>query len=352
MRRKNFVSFNLIFLLILITGSSLLFAQFSPPKKERGSISFSLENDVWLNQDEGYTNGVQLMWVSPALLDNNQDSFIRFLRQLNLKFLGPVEISGHGKTKMGKEERRASLSLVQAMFTPDCLTEKELIPDDRPYAGLLYANLGLFKLSQGRQDSIGFAAGVVGPWSLAGKIQRWLHKTYGWTYPEGWENQLKNEPVLEIWFNRLWTLIGPKVSNQGFQPVLKAGIGGQLGNLMTAVEAVIDMKLGVNIEPQRDAFSLSPLFGHLIISRVTRTSIYAFTRLEGRVVARNLLLEGNTFVISHGVEIHHFYGQLTTGLAYQSNQAAVLFYLVMRTKEFIGQKYREPYVGLTFTFNL
>ncbi|MGB9893653.1 MAG: lipid A deacylase LpxR family protein [Candidatus Saccharicenans sp.] len=352
MRKKDFISSILFFLLLGFTGFTLLFAQFNPPKKDRGSFSFSLENDVWINQDDGYTNGVQLMWVSPALEDNNQSSFLHFLRQLNLKFLGPVKAASRLNPKIDEEERRASLSLIQAMFTPDCLTEKELIPDDRPYAGLLYASLGLVKLSQRKQDSIGFSAGVVGPWSLAGTIQRWLHKTYGWTYPEGWENQLKNEPILEIWFSRLWTLISPRVPSHGLKTMIKAGTGGQVGNLMTAVQAVLDIKLGLNLKPQMETFTSAPFFNQLLTDRASRTSVYAFLRLEGRAVARNLLLEGNTFQSSPKVEINHLYGQLTAGLAYQSKQAAVLFYWVIPTREFVGQKYRDPYFGLTFSINL
>lgn len=338
----------LIFLFLVgLIWSLELRAQFRPPARDRGSLVFSLENDVLLKQDEGYTNGVQLMWITPELSLDTRSAFLRHLARLNRKLLGGGEKSSGESFK-----RRAGLSLVQGIFTPDNLTETNLIPDDRPYAGLLYASLGLVKLGPAHQDSVGLALGVVGPLSLAGAIQRWLHKTYGWTYPAGWENQLKNEPVLELWFSRLWTLIPPRVSFHGLQPVVKAGLGAQAGNLLVASSALVDLKLGFNLEPQIDTFTAAPLFNHFIGGRATRTSIYAFARLEGRVIARNLLLQGNTFQDSHGVDIHPLYGQFSTGLAYQSQQAGLIFYFVMRTREFIGQKYREPYFGLTFSFNL
>ncbi|MDI6849398.1 MAG: lipid A deacylase LpxR family protein [Candidatus Saccharicenans sp.] len=337
--------------LMILSGSFELRAQFKPPARDRGSLVFSLENDVWLKQDEGYTNGVQFMWVTPELKPDRGSPFLRWLAGLNRRVLG-------GKNRGAEEsgttsyQRRAGLSLVQGMFTPDNLSEKELIPDDRPYAGLLYAGLGLVRLSPADQDSVGVAVGVVGPLSLAGAIQRWLHRTYGWTYPEGWENQLKNEPVLELWFNRLWTLVPARAASRRLQPVVKAGVGAQVGNLLIASMAVADLKLGFNLKPQMDAFTAAPLFNHFAAGRATRTSVYAFVRLEGRAVARNLLLQGNTFQESHGVDIHHLYGQLSSGLAYQSPQAGLIIYFVIRTREFIGQKYREPYFGLTFSFNL
>lgn len=335
-----------LFLLALV-GNLELGAQFRPPVRDRGSLVLSLENDVWLNQDEGYTNGVQLMWITPELSQDFRSSFLQQLARLNRKLLG-----GGDKNPGADFKRLAGLSLVQGIFTPDNLTETNLIPDDRPYAGLLYAALGLVKLGSGHEDSLGLALGVVGPLSLAGAVQRWLHRTYDWTYPAGWNNQLKNEPVLELWFNHLRTLVPLRVSFQGLQPLIKAGVGVQAGNLLVSASALVDLKLGFNLEPQTDTLTAAPLFNHFLAGRATRTSVYAFARLEGRVIARNLLLQGNTFQDSHGVDIHPLYGQFCTGLTYQSKQAGLMFYLVLRSSEFIGQQYREPYFGLTFSFNL
>lgn len=349
---KHFCGLMIFIAVFLLAGSPWLRAQFTTSDRQKGSLAFSLENDVWLNQDDGYTNGLQFMWVSPVLSLETDSSFLRYLYKLNLKFLGPGSNSQVEDSKIKKDERRANLSLAQGMFTPESLTETELIPGDRPYAGLLYVSLGLLRMNQRRQDSIGLAAGVVGPLSLADTFQRWLHQTYGWTYPEGWENQLKNEPVIQLWFNRLWTVKSPVESSSGLKPVLKAGVGGRVGNLMTAAEAIIDFRLGFNLEPLRDAYTPSPLFGHLFTDRTSRTSVQAFIRLEGRVLGRNLLLEGNTFRSSHGVDIHRLYGQMSAGLSVQTHLAGILGYFVLRTKEFHGQKYHDPFVGLTFSFNL
>lgn len=337
----------IIFFLLGLVGNLELRAQFRPPARDRGSLVLSLENDVWLKQDEGYTSGVQVMWITPELSQETRSHFLQQLAKLNRKLLGGRE-KGPGEVF----KRKAGLSLVQGIFTPDDLTESNLIPDDRPYAGLLYAALGLVKLGPAHEESVGLALGVVGPLSLAGAVQRWLHRTHGWTYPAGWDNQLKNEPVLELWFNHLWTLVSPRISFNGLQPGIKAGAGVQAGNLLIASSALVDLRLGFNLEPQTDTLTAAPLFNHFLAGRANRTSVYAFARLEGRVIARNLLLQGNTFQDSHGVDIHPLYGQFSTGLAYQSEQASLMFYLVLRTREFIGQKYREPYFGLTLAFNL
>ncbi|MBC7361430.1 MAG: lipid A deacylase LpxR family protein [Candidatus Aminicenantes bacterium] len=320
--------------------------------KGKGSFVFNLENDVWFTQDEGYTNGIGFSWISPELDKKSKSPFIRFLYCLNLRFLGSEEREEVGSGPGSACRRWGVFSLAQGMFTPADLTRKEIIPYDRPYAGLLYAGLTLVKSTGRSQDSLGLASGLVGPHSYAGALQRWLHKTYGWTYPQGWENQLKDEPILEIWFNRFWTLVARRKAASGWSPAVKAGVGGELGNLMTAVEAVLDLRFGFNLHPEADSFSWAPLFGQLDLAEATRTSVYAFLRFEGKVVARNLLLEGSTFADGHGVELNHFYGQLISGLVYRSAEATLSFYWVLRTKEFKGQRYFDPYCGLTFGFNL
>ncbi len=170
-RRITLVSLVFLGLYLALWAVPFSYSQPRPPAKDRGSLVFSLENDVWLKQDEGYTNGVQLMWVTPELSQDTWSPFLRRLERLNRKLLG-----GGDKSQIELVKRRASLSLVQGIFTPDNLTETNLIPDDRPYAGLLYAALGLVKLGPAYQDSAGLALGwwVRCPWlepSSAGCIR-------------------------------------------------------------------------------------------------------------------------------------------------------------------------------------
>lgn len=342
----------LFFLLSVLSGAQVLPAQPAGPSGKGGSFSFCLENDVWLKRDDGYTNGVQLMWVSPGLGEKSSSSFLRFLNRLNVRLLGQDDRKNQQLRFSGTNYRRAALSLVQGMFTPADLTKEEVVPADRPYAGLLCAGLTLIRGTSLRQDSLGLAIGLVGSHSYAESLQRWLHRTYGWVYPEGWKNQLRDEPVLEIWFNRQWTLVVPRPSASGLSSAVKAGVGGQLGNLMTAAEAILDLRLGFNLQPEADSFSPAPLFGQIELTPAEKTSLYLLLRVEGKAIDRNLLLEGNTFTDSHSVELNHFYGQLISGLVYRSAEAALSFYWVLRTKEFKGQRYFDPYCGLTFSFNL
>lgn len=341
-----------LFMISILNLSLSLSGQVSDSFRDRGSFSLNLENDVFLGGDEGYTSGVELMWVLPRLSEESSSSFIKWLAKVNTRLLGGNDYDHRQVRYSRARQRRAIFSLSHMILTPDDLKKEEIIPDDRPYAGVLYAGMTLVRDMGRRQDNLGLAIGLVGPHSFAGSIQKWLHKTYDWTYPEGWEKQLKDEPFLQMWFGRLWTLVSPKSSGERLSHAIKAGCGGQVGNLVTAVSAGFDFRFGLNLQPESDSFTAAPFSGYIFLEPAFKTSLYIFLQLEGKAIARNLVLEGNTFTSSHGVEINHLYGQFSSGIVYRSGFANFSFYFVLRTREFKGQKYADPYGGLTFSVNL
>src|SRR3546814_4753759 len=71
---------------------------------------------------------------------------------------------------------RITYSLGQEIFTPERIEERELIEDDRPYAGWTYAGIGLVSENGDQLDNLELNVGVVGPWSLADKTQIEYHK--------------------------------------------------------------------------------------------------------------------------------------------------------------------------------
>jgi len=334
--------------LINLAGA-ISFCQFCPPVKDKGIFRFNLENDVWLKRDDGYTNGLQLGWISPQLDGGRRSGFLSFLGRLNNRILK----DGVRKSdKVSAEKRYAAFSLYQGMFTPQNLSRPEVIPDDRPYAGLLAVYVHLVMVSPTSQKVFGLTAGLVGPHSLAEKAQTWLHETFDWTRPMGWSNQLRDEPVFDLWYGRNWLFYHGSGEGHNFLYGGKAGLNAQLGNLLTSAGGFLELGLGWNFRPELEVFSPAPFSGDLSVGRVEKFSIFGFIRGEGRFVARNLLLQGNTFVSSPGVKINHLYGQVEAGLGYRNSFAAARFYLVVRSKEFQGQRYYDPYVGLTFDLNL
>ena len=69
----------------------------------------------------------------------------------------------------------------------------------------------------------------------------------------------------------------------------------------------------------------------------------SFASAEGRAVARNIFLDGNTFKDSRSVDKEPFVGDLQWGLVLTWRNFRVSFTDVFRTREFETQKESEHY---------
>ena len=93
------------------------------------------ENDAFFGTDNLYTNGVRLSWTSPDL---------ETCRDTSTLGSGAYSLVGWLPfTKNPDFQRSVSLSLGQNMYTPQDTESKQLIKDDRPYAGVLYFDMQL-----------------------------------------------------------------------------------------------------------------------------------------------------------------------------------------------------------------
>lgn len=96
------------------------------------AVNFRVDNDLFggEDQDQGYSNGALLTLVSPNLVDYTDDPCLpRTARWVNsyLERLHPGEF----------DQQNMVFSIGQAIFTPTDYTRRDVIPDDRPYAGIL-----------------------------------------------------------------------------------------------------------------------------------------------------------------------------------------------------------------------
>jgi lipid A 3-O-deacylase len=295
MRKQTAVIWAALGALLLLRSSA-----WTEDRKSVGTFGLFIENDLFAGSDGGYTNGEKLVWVSPELGDGPGKGRVpRWLDTMSRK-LTPVRSPERG--------RFLSLGLGLSIFTPEDILRKDLILNDRPYAGYLYASLGFHRAAASSMESIEIDIGIVGPRSLAGDIQKSLHRIFHWTYPEGWANQLKDELALGIAYDRKWKVRPAGKTGQRHWDLIAHG-GGMASNVFTGASGGLEFRLGRRlpddfgtslIGPGSDSASLfegmEPLAGN------RRLSIHAFAALEGRAVARDIFLDGNTFRRSHKVE--------------------------------------------------
>jgi lipid A 3-O-deacylase len=243
------------------------------------TVALRWENDVIAGTDQNYLNGTSL-------------TFSRDGRGI----LGGIW--GWFGAKDGRWI--TSYELGQIIVTPADIKRPIPDPTDRPYAGLLYGALSTQFVHGNRFHGLKVITGMVGPASGAAETQRAVHKVTGNPQPQGWDYQLKNEPILNLVYEhrRRFTLAD---SHAGWSAQAIPVVGGMLGNVLIQAEADAQFRAGYNV-PDDFGTTLMRGLGNLPFPRDSAESsaspkfgVYVFAGGGVNLVARNLSLDGNTF---------------------------------------------------------
>ncbi|MCT8467757.1 lipid A deacylase LpxR family protein [Chromohalobacter canadensis] len=316
-------------------ASTLAFAVFSSPALADGMLTLKSENDLFASGDDGhYTNGLEINW-----------SFTPDERHWTRRLADAVP--GWSGAELDGVAYRAG----QQIYTPNDIDRADLIQNDRPYAGLLYAGVSLFddrQYSGWRQaDDLHFDAGIVGPASGGKAIQKNFHHLIGSDEPNGWSNQLHNEPVLNLTYKRSWWL-QDSLGNLDMEYGPNAGFA--LGNLYTYAASGVGLRIGDNLRNSAGMPAVAPAqSGRSHFTPGQGFGWYAFASLEGRFMAHNLLLDGNTFEDSHSVDRRQWVGDALTGVALTWDSWQLTYTSVWRTHEFEAQDEHDQFGSLTLS---
>ena len=296
-------------------------------------LSIIEENDsLFFDSDKHYTQGLRIGYLGP---DVAQDSGWNEPFDLLGGFLPAFPAAETERS------RRYGLSLGQSFFTPSVIAADPPDPRDRPYAGWLYFGVDLLQDTDRRMlEHLELQFGVVGPAALGEQVQRQWHELVDATEPLGWASQLENEPGIVLSYERKWrlTLAGDGSTGVDLIPEL----GGSLGNVFTYGEASVLLRFGRNLQADygpariRPALSGTDYFNSDYMDG--NFGIYGFVGAQGRAVARNIFLDGNTFQSSASVDKEPLVADLQAGVSIFWRNGARLDAAVMyRTDEFEGQ---------------
>lgn len=259
---------------------------------------------------------------------------------------------------------RSTYSIGQSTFTPDDISRSEPIEDDQPYAGWLYLGFGLeqevIPMADRLRylDTIELQLGVIGPLSGAEQVQRATHNILGATDPQGWDNQLNNEPGINLFYSRQWT--GAQefavTSGDGLPQLffdITPKLGAALGNVHIFGAGGLTFRFGNFLPDDHGPPVVRPsLPGSDFFPRQDGWSAYIFGGLEGRVVGRNIFLDGNSFDNdSRSVDKKTLVGEARLGLAAIYGDVRLAYTHVFRSREFEGQ---DPQIfgAVTLSFRL
>lgn len=337
----------LTFLAVLVFPVSVppAFAESHPTPGQQVYDTFSVywDNDILLGTDGDYTNGARFTWGSV--------------------FSGPDEAGLPGWSRPwfslmpGNEVsqgRSVAISFGQSIYTPENIKSPEPDHSDRPYAGYAYLAASLANFSRDVKTAFELQVGVVGPLSFAEETQNFFHNMSGIDRAQGWDNQLENEPTLEIIGNRQW-LLWHSAENRGFRSDFISHLGGQLGNVAILANLGGELRWGWHL-PDRFAPGEIGEDGNegpaYLPGILTLRNCYLFTGFDARLVFHDIFLDGNTFTDSQSVSSEPVVADFVAGISGQIGAIRLTGAYVHRTREFELQNRRQQYMVFSLTWSM
>ncbi len=294
-----------------IAGLALLTSFLITPVLAEESIWFAatIDNDIFIGQDNGYTNGIYFSWFE--LVQKPQQTKPNWLVK---PLLWSVDLADSNATL-------ETYSLGQVMVTPQDITIEDPPRNDIPYSGSLLFNYSLISMKASTADSIGTVVGIVGPSSGAEETQKWVHELVGADEPRGWDTQLQDEVVFQFYRSRLWK----SWSNQNDTMDLLVLASAGLGTISSFTAAAALFRFGSELS---NTFA-TPL---LISTRAANPAAigggwYAYAGLRVETIFNTIYADGNTFQDSRSIDYDRTQVGLTAGLAYSWKNTSVTFAL-------------------------
>ncbi len=280
------------------------------PIRYRPNWRFEFSNDIFLRSDNFFSAGTSLQKHGPRVdFWENASGTPAFGRRLARAFL-PV----HATDRSFRE----TWGIGQVISTPEDIETAMLLANDIPYSALLAVTNGWTAFNDTKFTGFQWLLGVVGPAALGEEVQTAIHSAVGSPKPQGWDNQLDNEPVVN--FTYMWKR--KLVKLKSFD--LTFNTGGSLGNWFTLGEGSIELRIGKN-KPKGFLYIPDPIGRSMFYDaalrpdEVKRYTFYVSAVFRGTYMERILILDGSTFESSPGLESvrRPFVGQMILGVHYR-----------------------------------
>jgi lipid A 3-O-deacylase len=257
-------------ILVLLSGAKS-FSQSDTaaiPVKLENYISLQYDNDFFSATDRYYTQGIVLCFIHPVV---RYSPFAHALIKLNKRALNYY-----------------GFHLEQDVFTPKSIRYMEgaIYYGERPFTAVFFMSHSLSSLDGGKKQLLRtrLDLGVIGPAAKGEEEQKGIHKALDNIEPQGWQNQLANDVVLN------YTIQYEKglVSSRYFEGMAAGAL--RLGTLYTNVGLGLHARFGL----------LNPYFNSLGLSndpakRKHKFRIYGFAKINARLVGYNATLQGGFF---------------------------------------------------------
>lgn len=324
-------------LALVAAGCSAFVGPVSPARADDYGRFFAIEeNDGLLpdHHDRHYTQGAMVAYLSPTLKPGDWAMPIYD----GISSYTPLFQPGPGV------QRKFDLVIGQTIFTPTRYHAVPPDPRDRPFAGYLFTGGSLMQETGGRMlENLELLGGVVGPDSLAKDAQIWFHSAAGFNnknLDQAWKYQLRNEPGFMLTYERKWKVWQSSFLGIELDFIPEAGFTG--GNVMTYGSLGATFRVGQNLGADYGVPRIRPSLSGTTwfdASRMTQDlGWYLYAGVQGRAVAQNIFLDGNTFATSRSVHKNILVGDFTAGASvFFRDWLKLDVSVTQRSKEFTTQ---------------
>ena len=343
------------YFIIFVSLAPTLWAQSSesakPAEDIRGSVIFerpetfdsrfftiTLENDLFVGDDDGFTNGFGLTYgrgpftsFSP---DNIPDPLYWLIKRAYIN-TRPDKVRG------------IAYHLAQFIQTPTEITLVEPQPDDVPWAGLLSLATTLYAWDRNASDQLTFTFGAIGPVALAREAQITVHDIIGSDRPRGWRNQLDNEFVFGLSAVRNQKLYRRYGQRFGMDVIGIGQVG--LGTFFSSASGGIALRVGTNMEFSHATFDLLPDRQVNSLSLSKTNDFYTYVGASASYVLNDILLDGNTFEDSPSAPLENGQNLITGGVVAKYGRFAYVFQISSFSSRTELTSDREQLGALSFT---
>ena len=285
----------------------------------------SFENDIFFDDDGGYSNGLMVNWGYYDLDALDNDSLPNWLAYLTDKTY---------LSSLPNRQYATHYNLGQFIQTPVDIKQTALIEEDAPYVGLLAWEVNILVYNQSIIDDLSLTIGVVGPAAGAKELQKSVHEQLSANQPMGWDNQIDNEVVVRLQLKRLWRNASVDFGSSEVDFISGLSVG--VGNLLSDASAGIGIRWGQQLQ---SSFASSTPFPIQQLKGQTPNAAgwYIFANLSGSYVLNDIFIDGNTFNSSHHVDLIHWQTAATVGVVFNIYHWNLMYSLTYSSDQYKDQ---------------
>ncbi|CAN5478286.1 hypothetical protein BH11BAC5_BH11BAC5_11420 [soil metagenome] len=243
--------------------------------------------------------------------------------------------------------------LTQNIYTPNNIKATAIQYGDRPYAGTLYASHILVSSDKEKKQKLttNVSLGVIGKPSLAGQAQTWVHGIINYQKPQGWNNQVKTDLILNyyILYERLLFNPTPKLEIIG-------GVHSNIGTLYNNAGFGIQFRGGL-FNNYFSNYERPAFYSGVSNGSIKKFQFYFYMKTIGTAVMDDATLQGGFFThlsspyyISKD-SMNRFTMQYEYGIVLSKNRFGISVSEKLRTAEFKGT-YTQQIGNLTLYIGL